>query len=299
MMMTMPVPHPPPTRPRFRSAASARPGLMQGARAATGFLFSFGGYSVGPSRRPAPPEAPARPTAPCTDAGAPRLLPRPMPLTLPLLLPALMLVLLLMPQEVEAQRLNFSLFADGVTAFAVQNELNFNRGNTIPIATRTPDPIVLDINQTSDREWIAVLSFEVQSEFDVVIEVQPPIGNTLKLDGTSTDPGETIDFQLRWAYSNSGAITDTEAFSNFREVPAHINFARIPALRRATSISEDGPPRPPGPPPTPGFGGLSRDKSLVYIFIYGTIDASSTEQVGDYSETVTVIVSYADIEVTP
>jgi len=150
-----------------------------------------------------------------------------------------------------AQRIRFGLFASDniiLTPLGLA-ELNFNNKQTI----------ILQGNQVTINlfdEACAVLTIEGRADLDVTVTIHASA--TIDLDALNKIP-----LNIRFAYSNLGALNESMAKSQAVEVPAGFTGATFPILRRASG--------PPGPPPTPAHTGYIQPTARAYLFIYGTL----------------------------
>lgn len=194
-----------------------------------------------------------------------------------------LLLLLLVPVLTDAQRINFKPFVqgEGMTLTVTNNPtgLNFNAKQSI-IVIGDPNPVHINLMDNQ------VVVFEVEAPLDFDITLQFIWNPRLSLGGLDT--GITVPFTLRYAYNNTGEMTDVERRLSAVEVPEMYNTLTLPIRRRRAG-------GPPLPPPTPEHDGYVRPKAKAYFYIYGTLSgAPSNASSGNYSGTIEVLVNYAD-----
>ncbi len=191
------------------------------------------------------------------------------------------------PNMAEAQRLDFGIFADSdiVVQPLMGNEtLDFNTKQN-PIIPG--DMVSIELTE-NDESALAIFEITAARDFDIDVEVVPQNAGSLIL---VDDSSESIDFTLKWAFSNQASPNTSHAISVAQNnvVPQGISFATFPVLRR--SIGSNGPP---GPPPAPLDGDSpNRETAVVYLFVYGTINVDESAAVGLYSDTINIHVSYS------
>jgi len=193
------------------------------------------------------------------------------------------LLLLLVPVLTNAQRINFKPFVqgEGMTLTVTNNPagLNFNAKQSI-IVIGDPNPV--QINLTDNQAVV----FEIEAPLDFDITLQFTWNPRLSLGGLDT--GITVPFTLRYAYNNTGELTDLERRLSAVEVPEMYHTLTLPIRRRRAG-------GPPLPPPTPEHDGYVRPKAKAYFYIYGTLSgAPSNASSGNYSGSIEVNVNYAD-----
>ncbi len=194
-----------------------------------------------------------------------------------------LLLLLLLPGMSHAQRINFKPFVqgEGMTLTVTNNPtgLNFNAKQSI-IVIGDPNPVHINLMDNQ------VVVFEVEAPLDFDITLQFTWNPHLSLGGLDT--GITVPFTLRYAYNNTGEMTDMERRLSAVEVPEMYHTLTLPIRRRRAG-------GPPLPPPTPEHDGYVRPKAKAYFYIYGTLSgAPSNASSGNYSGNIEVIVNYAD-----
>lgn len=183
----------------------------------------------------------------------------------------------------EAQRINFSTFVqgEGITLTVVDNAsgLNFNNKQQVIVVG---DPNLVSVNLLDNS--VIVIELDAPLEYDLTAELTWETG--LSLNGSDT--GTTVPFELRWAYSNTGELTDIDRRTSAVEIPSFFNTVTFPVRRRRAG-------GPPLPPPTPEHGGFIRPRGKAYLYIYGTLGPiPSGIRAGNYSADINLMVSYAD-----
>lgn len=176
--------------------------------------------------------------------------------------------------QVMGQRVNFGLYAtEGIiiTPLGAGN-LSFNTIQNILLPDQT-----VTVNLADDAT--AILTIVGRRDQEITVTIDAP--NTLDLDVSNTIP-----LAVKFAYSNTGAVTEALAKLSAIEVATGFTSATFPMLRRASGL--------PAPPPTPGHSGYVAPTSTVYLFIYGTLGAiPSNAAAGIYTGNINVRVSYA------
>jgi hypothetical protein len=172
-----------------------------------------------------------------------------------------------------AQSISFGLYAtEGIIlSTGSVDELNFNSKQTVIIAGST---VTISLTDNS----AAVLTITGRADLDVTISIDASA--TLDLDNDNKIP-----VSIGFAYSNLGAISESEAKTQAIEVPAGFTSATFPMLRRAGG--------PPGSPPVPSAG-QSMPTAITHIFIYGTLGpVPDKASVGDYLGEINIHVEYS------
>ena len=183
-------------------------------------------------------------------------------------------------QPVFAQRINFNTWSGSddiviTPVGATSSSLRFNdkeqniRANMPKIEIKKDDP------------QVAIFEITAPTEFDITIELNHP-GFLAKGEGNSK---ETFPLELRMAYINNLPVNTVSApaVGAALDVPPGINSVTFSVSRRG------GAPLP----PTPEYGGYTRPKSKVYVYIYGAIGPIGTVSAGDYTATVNLNVYVA------
>ena len=193
----------------------------------------------------------------------------------------LFLVILSLSVETFAQRINFSTWSGSediiITPIgATSSSLRFNDKEKV-IRANMPK-----IEIKKDDPQVAIFQIEAPSEFDITVELDYP--TFLAKDG---DPDKgSIPFELRMAYTNNGQGSSNQIpnAQSAEDVPLGFNSVTMPVSRRG-----GGAPLP----PSPEYGGYSRPKSRVYLYIYGAVGPIGTVSAGDYTATVNLNVYVA------
>jgi hypothetical protein len=183
----------------------------------------------------------------------------------------------------EAQRVNFKTFVQDesiqVTQMNTPQGLNFNLAQRVLVVS---DPSVYSVALTDFPT--AVVEIDAPIEYDLTIELTLPTGLTL---GGSGD-GASVPINLRYAYNNTGELSDAQRRTNAVEVPAVFNVLTLPVRRRR-------PGGPPLPPPTPEHGGYLRPRGKVFVYFYGSIGPiPDAIPAGNYSAEIQMFINYAD-----
>lgn len=200
------------------------------------------------------------------------------------MLTTVLLILSVWGNAAEAQRLNFSVFGDELTVKKKQ-DLDFNEKQPIIVVGESE---IIEVELTDPVAQMAVVRIVAVKDFDITVEITPPPNNRLLLDGTEDNEGTRINYNLRWAYSNSRQELFSDAKNHAQLVPDGFFSATFPINRRLNTSG------PPGPPPTPADGDTSQEMETAYLFIFGTLGPVGNVQVGEYSGEVQIHVSYTD-----
>lgn len=187
----------------------------------------------------------------------------------------------LLGSETFAQRINFSTWSGSediviTPVGATSSSLRFNDKEKV-IRSNMPK-----IEIKKDDPQVAIFQIEAPTEFDITVELDYP--TFLAKDG---DPNKgNIPFELRMAYTNNGQgnSTNVPAAQSAEDVPMGFNSVTFPVSRRG-----GGAPLP----PTPEYGGYSRLKSKVFLYVYGAVGPIGTVSAGDYTATVNLNVYVA------
>ena len=184
-------------------------------------------------------------------------------------------------QPVFAQRINFSTWTGSediviTPVGAASSSLRFN--DKVPVIRANMPEVVIN----KDDPQVAIFEIAAPSEFDITIELDH-LGFLAK-DG---DPDKgTIPLTLNMAYTNNGQGNSNQVpnAQSAQDVPVGFNSVTLPVNPRS-----GGAPLP----PTPEYGGYTRPKSKVYVYIYGAIGPIGTVSAGDYTATVNLNVYVA------
>lgn len=182
-----------------------------------------------------------------------------------------------------AQRINFSTFVQGdaITLTLIDNAdgLVFNRKQQVIVVG---DPSIVSVNITDNA--VVVVEIDAPIEFDLTAELIWEKG----LSYNGLDTGVTVPFDFRFAYNNTGELSDTERRANATLVPPMFHTITFPVRRRTAG-------GPPPPPPTPEHGGYMRPRGKVYLYIFGNLGPIPTGiRAGNYSADIQLNVTYAD-----
>lgn len=119
--------------------------------------------------------------------------------------------------------------------------------------------------------------------YDLTVSIDAP----MVLDGPGSS---TIPFSIKFAYSNQGAQTSTEANPIATEVPSGFTSVTFPVRKSAAGV-----PAPPPPPPDATTTPNSRIKATAFLFLYGSAGpAGSGADSGEYTGTVNILVEYSN-----
>jgi len=190
---------------------------------------------------------------------------------------------LMLSMPVLAQRINFSTYVQGeaITLTILDNAdgLVFNRKQQVIVVG---DPSVVSVNITDNA--VVVIEIDAPIEYDLTAELNWETG----LSYNGLDTGVTVPFEFRFAYNNTGELSDAERRANATQVPPMFQTITFPVRRRTTG-------GPPPPPPTPEHGGYLRPRGKAYLYIYGNLGPIPTGiRAGNYSADIQLNVTYAD-----
>ena len=191
----------------------------------------------------------------------------------------LLVVLMFRPGGVQAQQVDFGLYAEeGITLTPlVPDELDFG--------DRLSGEGLFSIDL--QEEEAVVIEIEGVAYLDVTVTLTPPTNNFILLEGNEehlNDENRRIPLTVNMAYYNRGQenIDIPTAKQQAVEVPGHMATFQI---RRR-------PGGPPGPPPVPPHAGYTPPTATAYLFIYGDINVGDVNA-GPYSGIIDVHVEYS------
>jgi hypothetical protein len=192
------------------------------------------------------------------------------------------LILICFGSESLAQRINFSTFVQGeeiLLTLLDQPNLNFNRKSRV-IVVGQASPVVINIGDDATL----VVEIDAPIEYDITAELTWDKG--LSINGSDT--GIMVPFEFRFAYNNTGELTDVERRANAVQIPPMFHTITFPMRRRTAG-------GPPPPPPTPEHGGYVRPRGKAYLFFYGSLGpVPNNLRAGNYSGDIQLSISYAD-----
>lgn len=186
-----------------------------------------------------------------------------------------LIVFLVVSSASFGQRINFSTWtgSDDVTIRPVGANSSSLRFNDKEKVLRAGMPQVA-ISKTDPQ--VAIFEIEAPTEFDITVDLTYP--TVLHKDG-NTSSTDMIPFVVNMSYSNlspgnSGQIPDP---ATAQDVPAGFNSVTFPMYGSGTAPL----------PPSPEFGGSgTRQKSKVFLFIYGAVGPIGTVSAGNYTAEV-------------
>ena len=181
---------------------------------------------------------------------------------------------LLLAVTVAAQRISFGLYAaEGITLTPL-NDLNFNLKQAVILGGET---VTVNLMKAEDYPAVGILTIEGQKDLDITVTIDTHV---------SLDYGSNqIPLTVRFAYSNTGALSDVAAKSTAIEIPEGFTSATFPISRRLSGL--------PAPPPTPNHAGYTAPKGTVYLFVYGKLEVPSGAAAGLYKGDINIHVEYA------
>ena len=155
------------------------------------------------------------------------------------------------------------------------NSLNFNQySNKITANSGT-----IHIRKEDDNT--AIFEIEAPSEFQIAVNLNYT-PHLIREGEFSTD--RSIPMVLHMAYHNQNAVNETVAKKESIDLPSGITGITIPVNSKflgTLSPSEYG-------------GSIERPKSVVYLFVYGTLGPIRSVSAGDYSSQISIHVNVAD-----
>lgn len=180
-----------------------------------------------------------------------------------------------------AQRINFSTWTGSediviTPVGATSSSLRFNDKEKV-IRANMPK-----IEIKKDDPQAAIFEITAPTEFDITVELDHP---GYLANGGDPNKG-TIPLVLNMSYTNNGQGSSNQVPNpnSAQDVPVGFNSVTLPVNPRS-----GGAPLP----PTPEYGGYTRPKSKVYLYIYGAIGPIGTVSAGDYTATVNLNVYVA------
>jgi len=188
----------------------------------------------------------------------------------------------LFPRPLFGQRVTISTWSgsDDVTIHQIgtgSNSLNFNQHSNVITANSGPIKISKeDINT-------AIFAIEAPSEFEIVINMD--YSPYLTKAGDSSK-GQSIPIVFYLAYNNKDAANEIVAKNESIDLIKGITSMNIPVNPRfAANLS----------PSRSEYGRNSeRPKSVVYLFIFGTLGPIGSVSAGDYSTQINLNVNVAN-----
>ena len=194
-----------------------------------------------------------------------------------------LLLLLVNFSVVSAQdRINFTTWSGSADIVITQvggqtGNLNFSGKNgKVNFLVAGSNPVVVGVGDPQ----AVVYRIEAPSGFDITVELTAPSVLTL----VDSSPAKTIPLTIKMAYSNDAASPGT--FPNPLEaipVPPGFNSVTFPISKRSSA----GPPLPPSLAFGDGAGGVIRDKSSAFVFIYGDLgQVPAGSPAGNYTASV-------------
>lgn len=156
------------------------------------------------------------------------------------------------------------------------SSLNFNQHSNMITANSGP----IQIRKEDDN--IAIFEIEAPSEFEIVINMD--YAPYLAKEGDSSEQ-QSIPIAFFMAYNNQNAANEIVAKKESLDLTAGITGFTIPVNSRFIA----------GQLPSNGeFGAnLERPKSVVYLFIYGTLGPIRSVSAGNYYSQISIHVNEA------
>jgi spore coat protein U-like protein len=196
----------------------------------------------------------------------------------------IILLMLMSSLMASAQRIGFEVRAgDGITILNSPADLNFNRLNNV-ITANSFETITISLND----EIVSAIGIEAEAGRDITVEVNAPTFLTLK--GGRQGEDERINLDIRFAYSNSGTHSETEARLAATEVPAGFVHVTFPVQTRLSRQSNSGLSQ------SRQYAGRSANTQKIWIFVYGSIGPIGKVRMGEYTAEISVTINYASHE---
>lgn len=193
----------------------------------------------------------------------------------------LLLVIGTFSSDLFAQRINFSTWtgSEDIVITPVGTTSSSLRFNDKQKVIKAKDPA---IEIKKDDPQVAIFEITAPTEFDITVELDHP---GYLANGGDPNKG-TIPLVLNMSYTNNGQGSSNQVPNpnSAQDVPVGFNSVTLPVNPRS-----GGAPLP----PTPEYGGYTRPKSKVYLYIYGAIGPIGTVSAGDYTATVNLNVYVA------
>jgi hypothetical protein len=182
-----------------------------------------------------------------------------------------------------AQRIGFEVrTGDGINILNSPEHLNFNRLNNL-IMANSFEVITISLND----EFVTVIEIEAQAGRDITVEVNAP--SYLALSGGKQSDNERINLDIRFAYSNSGNHSETEARLSAIEIPAGFSHATFPVKKRLSSQVT-------GLSQSRHYSGSTVNTERIWIFVFGSLGPIGKVRMGEYTAEISVIINYASHE---
>lgn len=180
---------------------------------------------------------------------------------------------LLLTGQALAQRISFGLYTSDDLTITPSNfdGLNFNTKQHAIVPGQT-----ITINRTDIES--AIFTITARQDQDLTINIDAPAN-------LSMDEFNSIPLVLRFAYSNSGVLPESNAKSDAIEVPLGFTSVTFPMRKRLSGL--------PIPPPTPNLGKNTAPTDVAYLIIFGTLGPIANIAAGQYTGTISIRVEYA------
>jgi len=165
-----------------------------------------------------------------------------------------------------AQQINIALYTseDIVVTGKGKGDLNFNEKNYLIEAGKVVDVLLSDYAA-------AVITIEGQSDREIALTLEAPLQLTL-------DASNSIPFMPRMAYSNLGALDESQARATATELTRGSNSFTIPILRNNSASAAI----------------YAASTGRVFLFLYGTLGpVPQNAAAGLYTGEISIHVSYA------
>lgn len=199
-----------------------------------------------------------------------------------ILFTSLSFILFGFPRDSFGQRTTISTWSgsDDITIRSLgmgSSSLNFNQhSNRI-----TANSGSIQIRKEEDNT--AIFEIEAPSEFEIVINMD--YTPYLAKEGDSSKE-QLIPMVFYMAYNNQNAANEIVAKKESIDLPGGITSITIPVNSKfATSLLPSG---------SESGVSLERPKSVVYLFIFGTMGPIRSVSAGDYSTQISINVNVAD-----
>ena len=184
---------------------------------------------------------------------------------------AMIIIMIILNNDATAQVIDFGSYESSSATVIAERNLEF--GTILK---------TMGENITLGSGLEGVISIEGVRYLDVFIDITPYPVSYLYLDGNTgcVTNDCRIPFTMTTSYTNAGQLMDN--------ITGAVSFAsgtvRFPVLARG-----GGPPRP---PPVPTHSGYTPPLDTAHIYVYGSITTSLSTQAGEYSNIITISVTY-------
>ncbi|WP_289029492.1 hypothetical protein [uncultured Algoriphagus sp.] len=154
------------------------------------------------------------------------------------------------------------------------NSLNFNVNSGV----LTANSGLIHIGKEDNNS--AVFEIEAPSDAEIVINMEYTPFLAKERDFT---PDQSIPIVLYMSYNNQNAVNETIAKEESIDIPSGITSITIPVISQYTYALI---------PTSSEFGeSMEMNKSIVYLFVYGTLGPVGSVSAGEYSAQISIHVN--------